>query len=171
MLFRSDEEILNSSQSGTLSWVCGELTSRVISMFISAEDSPLRRCETLRIFGASDPRMGGTGSILTPETGAVNSRGETTSSCCGSQTSLAWLANISFRGLRFADTIRTRQLAFAASELRCIVTGAQTSVEGSPSVPIAVCHPYGQHTLCKKGFPIAPEKFRTVDTFNIYHEA
>jgi hypothetical protein len=69
---------------------------------------------------------------------------------------------ISFCGLRFADTIRTRQLAFAASELRCIVTGAQTSVEGSPSVPIAVCHPHGQHTLCKKGFPIAPEKFRMV---------
>src|SRR6266850_508002 len=99
---------------------------------------------------ASDPRMGGTGSILTPETGAGNSRGETTSSCCGSQTSLAWLANISFRGLRFADTIRTRQLAFAATELRCIVTGAHTSVEGSPSVPIAVCHPYDQHSLCKK---------------------
>jgi hypothetical protein len=69
--------------------------------------------------------------------------------CCGSQTSLAWLANISFRGLRFADTIRTRRLAFAASELRFIVTGVQTSGEGSPSVPMAVCHPYGQHTLCK----------------------
>lgn len=51
-----DEEILNSSQSGTLSWVCGELTSRVISMFISAEDSPIRCCETLRTFVASDPR-------------------------------------------------------------------------------------------------------------------
>jgi hypothetical protein len=68
-------------------------------------------------------------------------------SCCGSQTSLAWLANISFRGLRFADTLRTRRLALTANELRFIVTGSQTSVEGSPSVPIAVCHPYGQHTL------------------------
>jgi len=70
--------------------------------------------------------------------------------CCGSQTSLAWLANISFRGLRFADTIRTCRLAFAANRLRCIVTGAHTSGEGSPSVPMAVCSPYGQHTLGKK---------------------
>jgi hypothetical protein len=38
---------------------------------------------------------------------------------------------------------------FAASGPRCLVTGAHPSGEGSPSVPLAVCHPYGQHTLCQ----------------------
>lgn len=60
-----------------------------------------------------------------------------------------WLANISFRGLRFADTIRTCRLTFAANGLRFIVTGSQTSVEGLPSVPMAVCHLllHGRHTF------------------------
>jgi hypothetical protein len=60
---------------------------------------------------------------------------------------LLWLANISFRGLRFADTIRTHRLTFAANELRFIVTGSQTSGESSPSVPMAVCHSSGRHTF------------------------
>jgi hypothetical protein len=67
--------------------------------------------------------------------------------CCGLQTSLAGLANISCRGLRLADTIRTRRLTFAANRLRFIIMGSQTSGEGAPSVPMAVCHQYGRHTF------------------------
>jgi hypothetical protein len=68
-------------------------------------------------------------------------------SCCGSQTSLAWLANISCCGLRLVDTIRTYGLTFAANQLKFMVMGSQTAVEGSSLLPMTIGPLSGRQTF------------------------
>jgi hypothetical protein len=67
--------------------------------------------------------------------------------CCGLQTSLAWLAHLSCRGLKWVDTIRTCGLTCAAHQLTVRVTGSPRAVEGSPSRPMTTGPLYGRQTF------------------------